>query len=149
MAVVDAGEDLLHEDGAIALAEFAALKNLVEELAALANLSDQIVSLLVFEELVHFDDVGVVNFFENVDLVEKHALLVVVHVTLAEDLDSALLTYNPEERPSAAQALMHPWITELATLQVDESLAMSALDNLGKFNSDVTLKQATYSFIAS
>ena len=26
---------------------------------------------------------------------------------------------------------------------------MTALDNLGKFNSDVTLKQATFSFIAS
>merc|ERR1712061_617072 len=40
-------------------------------------------------------------------------------------------------------------ITELATLQVDENLAMSALDNLSRFNSDVTLKQATYAFIAS
>ena len=28
-------------------------------------------------------------------------------------------------------------------------MAMSALDNLSRFNSDVTLKQATYSFIAS
>jgi calcium-dependent protein kinase len=37
----------------------------------------------------------------------------------------------------------------LATLQVDENLAMSALDNLSRFNSDVTLKQATYAFIAS
>jgi calcium-dependent protein kinase len=61
----------------------------------------------------------------------------------------SLLTYNPEERPSAQQALQHPWITELATLQVDENLAMSALDNLSRFNSDVTLKQATYAFIAS
>jgi calcium-dependent protein kinase len=34
-------------------------------------------------------------------------------------------------------------------LQVDESLAVNALDNLSKFNSDVTLKQATYAFIAS
>jgi calcium-dependent protein kinase len=32
---------------------------------------------------------------------------------------------------------------------VDEVLAMNALDNLSKFNSDVTLKMATYSFIAS
>jgi len=40
-------------------------------------------------------------------------------------------------------------LTELATIAVDETLACSALDNLGKFNSDVTLKQATYSFIAS
>jgi len=28
----------------------------------------------------------------------------------------ALLTYNPEERPSASDALQHPWITNLATL---------------------------------
>lgn len=28
-------------------------------------------------------------------------------------------------------------------------MAMNALDNLSRFNSDVTLKQATYSFIAS
>ena len=60
-----------------------------------------------------------------------------------------LLTYDAEARPSAGDALKHPWITELATLQVDEALAMNALDNLSRFNSDVTLKQATYAFIAS
>jgi len=72
--------------------------------------------------------------------------------TISENAKSfirLLLTYNPEERPSAEQALTHPWITELAQLQVDETMAMSALDNLSRFNSDVTLKQATYSFIAS
>ena len=40
-------------------------------------------------------------------------------------------------------------MTELATTTVDETIAMNALDNLSRFNSDVTLKQATYSFIAS
>ena len=30
------------------------------------------------------------NLFENIDFVEQHALLVVVHVTLAEHLDSTL-----------------------------------------------------------
>lgn len=72
--------------------------------------------------------------------------------TMSENSKSfirTLLTYNPEERPSAEQALLHPWLQELATLQVDESLAMNALDNLSRFNSDVTLKQATFSFIAS
>lgn len=72
--------------------------------------------------------------------------------TISENCKSfirALLTYNPEERPSAKDALKHPWITELANLQVDETLAVNALDNLGRFNSDVTLKQATYAFIAS
>ena len=37
MAVVDAGENLLHEDGGITLAEFSAVKDLVEELTTLAN----------------------------------------------------------------------------------------------------------------
>ena len=62
MAVVDAGEDLFHKDGAVAFAEFAALQDLIEELATLADFGDQIVALLVFEELVHFDDVRVVLY---------------------------------------------------------------------------------------
>lgn len=62
---------------------------------------------------------------------------------------TSLLTFNSSDRPSAQQALQHPWITELASLQVDEQSAVNALDNLSKFNSDVTLKMATYSFIAS
>jgi len=72
--------------------------------------------------------------------------------TISENAKSfirALLTYNASDRPSAAQALQHPWITELASLQVDEQSAITALGNLQKFNSDVTLKAATYSFIAS
>merc|ERR1719195_1075353 len=72
--------------------------------------------------------------------------------TISENAKSfirSLLTYSSSDRPSAEQALQHPWLTELAALQVDEAPAMNALDNLSKFNSDVTLKQATYAFIAS
>ena len=32
------------------------------------------------------------DFLKNIDLVEKHALLILVHVRLAEDLDGALGT---------------------------------------------------------
>ena len=60
VAVVDAGEDLFHEDGTVALAELAALEDFVEELATLADLSDEVVALLVLEELVHFDNVRVI-----------------------------------------------------------------------------------------
>ena len=67
----------------------------------------------------------------------------------AKSFIRSLLTYRADERPSAEQCLSHPWLAELATLQVDETLAINALDNLQKFNSDVTLKQATYAFIAS
>jgi len=53
--------------------------------------------------------------------------------TISENAKSfirSLLTYSSAERPSAEQALQHPWLTELAALQVDEALAMNALDNL-------------------
>ena len=32
------------------------------------------------------------NFFEDVDLIEEHSLLVVVHVALTQDFDGALGT---------------------------------------------------------
>ena len=67
----------------------------------------------------------------------------------AKEFIRSLLTYSKDERPSAAEALNHGWITELAQLQVEESLAINALDNLKSFKADVTLKQATYAFIAS
>ena len=60
MAVVDAGEDLFHEDGTVTLAEFTALEDLIEELATLADLGHEVVPLLIFEELIHFNDVRVV-----------------------------------------------------------------------------------------
>lgn len=90
MAIVDARKDLLHENGAITLAEFTSLKDFVEEFTTLADLSDKVVALLIFEELVHFDDIGVINFLQNIDLVEKHTFLIIVHVTLAKYLNSAL-----------------------------------------------------------
>ena len=37
MAVVDTGENLLHEDSTVTLCEFAALKNFVEKLTSLAD----------------------------------------------------------------------------------------------------------------
>ena len=37
MAIVDAGKDLLHENGTVTLAEFTTLQNLIEELTALAD----------------------------------------------------------------------------------------------------------------
>ena len=66
-----------------------------------------------------------------------------------KDFISKLLTYKPEERPTASEALQHPWIVELSTVQIDESMAMSALDNLKGFKADTTMKQATFAFIAS
>lgn len=67
----------------------------------------------------------------------------------AKGLISQLLTFDPEVRPSAEQALKHPWITEMSTVAVDSSVAMGALSNLKNFRADQKLKQATFAFIAS
>ncbi len=66
----------------------------------------------------------------------------------AKDFIRKLLTYDPEKRPDAEKALQHPWITELSTVALDESLALGALDNLKGFRADQTLKAATFAFIA-
>ena len=60
VAVVDAGEDLFHEDGTVTLAKFAALEDLIEELATLADLGNEVVAFLILKELKHFDDVWVI-----------------------------------------------------------------------------------------
>ena len=66
-----------------------------------------------------------------------------------KDFISKLLTYKPEERPTAAEALQHPWVVELSTVAIDDSAAISALDNLKGFRAESTMKQATFAFIAS
>lgn len=70
----------------------------------------------------------------------------------AKDFITQLLTKDQNKRPSASDALKHPWI-EQANAQTKENVssdvAMSALTNLQNFNAQSKLKQATYAFIAS
>lgn len=70
----------------------------------------------------------------------------------AKDFITQLLTLDQNKRPSAEQALKHPWIVEANKLQnesVSTDVAMNALSNLQSFNANSKLKQATYAFIAS
>merc|ERR1712083_996838 len=60
-----------------------------------------------------------------------------------KDFITKLLTYKDTERPTAAEVLKHPWLVELATTTVDESAALSALDNLKGFKNTSTMQQAT------
>ena len=66
-----------------------------------------------------------------------------------KDFITKLLTYDVDQRPSAEQALQHPWITETSGQAVDNAVAMGALTNLKTFRADQKLKQATFAFIAS
>lgn len=62
MAIVDAGKDLLHEDCTITLSEFATLENFIKKFATLADFCHEIVALFIFKELVHLDDIWVIDF---------------------------------------------------------------------------------------
>ena len=80
MAIVDARQNLLHEQRSILFCELASSNDLVEELSTLADVCDDVVSLFVFKELVHLEDIGVIKVLQVVDLVEEHLLLIFVHV---------------------------------------------------------------------
>jgi len=52
----------------------------------------------------------------------------------AKDLVAKLLTFNPEERISAFDALKHPWIDKFAEAgKVDTKVAARTLQNLQNF----------------
>jgi calcium-dependent protein kinase len=70
----------------------------------------------------------------------------------AKDFISSLLTLDQDKRPSAEDALKHPWIVEankLTTANLQSDVALNALTNLQNFNANSKLQQATYAFIAS
>jgi len=70
----------------------------------------------------------------------------------AKDFITQLLTKEQDKRPSAEQALQHPWILNAQKASkeaLSQDVAMGALSNLKSFNADSKLKQATFAFIAS
>ena len=69
-----------------------------------------------------------------------------------KDFITQLLTKEQDKRPTAAEALQHPWIANAQQAQkdaVNQDMAVATLNNLKNFNSSSKLKQATYAFIAS
>ncbi len=68
----------------------------------------------------------------------------------AIDLVKKCLTYNPDKRISAGDALTHSWFEKFAKLEkVEKSLASKALSNLKNFRAEQKLKQATLAYIVS
>lgn len=52
----------------------------------------------------------------------------------AKDLVQKLLTYNPEKRINALNAVNHPWIKKMSTAEkISQSVARNTLKNLKNF----------------
>lgn len=62
----------------------------------------------------------------------------------AKDFITALLTKDQDKRPSAEQALEHPWIAQAIQKEKDAviegDIAKNALSNLSNFNASSKLK---------
>jgi calcium-dependent protein kinase len=68
----------------------------------------------------------------------------------AVDLVRKCLTYDPDKRVSASEALEHTWFKKFAKAdKVKKSLASKALSNLKNFRAEQKLKQATLAYIVS
>lgn len=58
----------------------------------------------------------------------------------AIDILKKMLTYDPERRISAEEALRHIWITKKAHEEIDNEATLNALNNLRNFNIDMKLQ---------
>jgi calcium-dependent protein kinase len=52
----------------------------------------------------------------------------------AIDLLKRMLTYDPDRRISAEDAIKHQWITKKAYEEIDNEVTLNALKNLKNFN---------------
>ena len=65
----------------------------------------------------------------------------------AKDFVRKLLTYREEDRPTAAEALEHPWVVENSLLTPDDLHTLEVLDNLKDAKDFNLLRQKCYDFI--
>lgn len=55
----------------------------------------------------------------------------------AKDLIKQMLTYDPAQRITADQALVHPWIKKKVNEKIDPKTTVSALNNLRTFRVNI------------
>ncbi len=67
----------------------------------------------------------------------------------AKDLISCMLRFNPAERLSAAQCLVHPWFQDHLGKKVDAMLSTRCLENMKKFHAERKLQQAALTYIVN
>lgn len=67
-----------------------------------------------------------------------------------KDFIKKLLTYNPDKRPTAAEALKHPWLANINNNnKASKDVTVTAMKNMKNFRSETTMKQATVCYISS
>jgi len=67
----------------------------------------------------------------------------------AKKLITKMLTFKPENRPSASECLDDPWIKDHNVRKVDSKLSQKCLDNMKKFHAGRKLQQAALTYIVN
>lgn len=67
----------------------------------------------------------------------------------AIDLLKKMMTYDPDRRISAEEALRHQWIVKRAYEDIDSDATLNALRNLKNFNIEKKLQQATITYLVN
>jgi calcium-dependent protein kinase len=67
----------------------------------------------------------------------------------AKDLISKMLSFESERRPSAREALNHPWLHNASASAIDGALARGIFSKMQTFRYEQKLQKATYTFIAN
>lgn len=67
----------------------------------------------------------------------------------AIDLMKKMLTYDPDKRITAENALKHQWVMKKAYEEIDVEVTLNALKNLKNFNIEKKLQQATITYLVN
>ena len=108
--VLQTSQESVHHLGSVVLGEEFVFGNFIEELSTFTNVGNDVVSLFAFVGLVDLQDIGVVQVFENADLILHGGRLLLVHPHLSQDFDC------PQDRTLLVSAFSHFAIGTLAQL---------------------------------
>jgi hypothetical protein len=90
VAIIDDSENLLDQKCGIAFVKLTLFNDLIKKFTSFTNFLDKIVTFVIFKKFEHLDNVGMIQFLQNIDFVEEHLLFILIHIRFTEYLDSAL-----------------------------------------------------------
>ena len=108
--ILQAPQESVHHLGGIVFSEEFVFGDFIEELSTFANVGDDVVSLFAFVRLMNLQDIGVIQVFENADLILHGGRLLLVHPHLSQDFDC------PQDRTLFVGAFSHFSIGTLTQL---------------------------------
>jgi hypothetical protein len=87
VAVSDCLKNLLNDGGRLLFRKLNFCDNLIKQLSTFAQLSNEIISFLIFKNLIQFENIRMVQFFEDGNLMLETLLLLTAHGLLLDEFN--------------------------------------------------------------